>query len=746
MNGKWFRILLTGLMLTALVLAGCSDGSDGAAGTPGADFELPAAEIAGLLACSTCHGSSTAATEWKASKHAMNSPYTINACATSCHNPSGAMYDIEAAFGVSPTGTVVGCEDCHGAGSNHVDLPNSEAVANVAPTTAVCGQCHDGEGDVAHLDHHPFNEQIASRFIAGPHGGENGDNHAREAFCSACHSHEGSLSLFAMGGAENVLDLAAKFTSSSVPSWSKTEEELTLRECATCHDPHTGKLRTDDTVEAVTYDTPPITEDKVVFSAEFNLCTTCHMVDLESTVVDAEDGLFSYQLSSASYSAANMLNAAGTTFDIVEFDIENADLTTTTREIFNTQIFYHDNTPGGGRSFVDTHFAGTVVGRVAAVDETVAANAIADVTVTGYNVNAAAVDACTTCHDPHSANKVQGEDGVAQAQSFAEGVGMFHANYLGSALGRNCTPCHDGGESFVTWLRGGSEPEAGDSDTRTIACRTCHQLEQLEDSVDEEGNPITVLGDPTAVRAFPEDHEFAFGNGAIADVADLGVNQICFECHKGRSGVKEGAFDAATTRAYDVSYLHYAPAFATLFGNESGMVPTYAGKTYAGKFVHGGGAAGQDSAEFGCVDCHNVHDTDGNNVIQNKMVTSADCLGCHQSGAFVDANLLEDRTVAFGERLRDTIIATYNTRFDPDIDQDAFHDIQAGRNAASEIGANDLAVATAIYRVFNYDDGSPHGTEHGHGGSWAHNSRFARQVQYDAIESIGGDLTGLTRP
>ena len=216
------------------------------------------------------------------------------------------------------------------------------------------------------------------------------------------------------------------------------------------------------------------------------------------------------------------------------------------------------------------------------------------------------------------------------------------------------------------------------------------------------------------------------------------------------------AFDPATTRAYDVSYLHYAPSMAILFGDESKMVPTYAGKSYPGKFVHPFGADGSSTpAEFGCVDCHNVHDTDGNNVAMNKM-TNPDftCAGCHGSGNFVDADVLRDRTVAYGAALRDAIIAEYFAREAVDLslpnadgDNTLFHDKMAGRNADSEMDYNDLAVATAIYRVFNYDDGSPVGTELGaHGGSWAHNSKFARQVQYDAIEAIGGDLTGLTRP
>lgn len=741
------RLMMIALLALTLGLFGCGDdGKDGVDGVDGEDFSLPANTEAGLVACATCHGNSPAAEEWLSSKHGGNNHAagaTSGSCAD-CHNPSGAFLDMAAAFGVSPDGTVIGCEDCHGAGSNHVNLPNQEAVAYPAPDTAVCGQCHDGEGDEAHLPYHPFNGQITSRFLAGPHGGEqlsDDPNHARDGFCSACHSHEGALAFFNLGGADDVLDLAENFNPDTVPSYAKTEEELVLRECATCHDPHSGKLRTEDTLDD---------DGDTVFSAEFNLCTTCHMVDLDAT---AEDGLYSYELSSDSYSAANMVDAATGTFDEVGFDIFEPDGSIRSdRTVYNTQVFYHDNTPGGGRSFVDTHFAGTVVGRVAAVDETDPADAVADVEVVGYNINAAAADACTTCHDPHSANKVQGDD-LDVAVAAGEGVGTFHADYTASSMGYavrdSCLPCHSGGEGFVAWTVGGSFPDEADS-TPYIACRTCHQLEQFDATAEE------MLGDPTAVREFPADHVFAFPDGegdpsaGVEVVEDLGVNQICFECHKGRVGVKPTA--DTTTQAYSVAYLHYAASYATLLGDGYNMIPTYEGKTYAGAFAH------YDGTEFGCADCHNVH-----NSQDNKMFASTDCTGCHSTGATFDAAVLEARTETFGERLRDTIIAEFNSRGlsidDPTteaegdmisvIDDEIFDFIATERNEDTEIGANDLAKATAIYTIFNYHDGyftGADGEEHGHGASWAHNSRLARQVQYDAIEALGGDLTGLTRP
>jgi predicted CXXCH cytochrome family protein len=749
-GSKWLRLLVIGLLACTLALAGCSgdDGDDGIAGTngnDGQDFQLPAATEAGLLACSTCHGMSTAAQEWVQSKHAMNSDHTINACAT-CHNPSGAMFDMQAAFGVSPTGTVVGCEDCHGAGSNHVNLPNQEDVAYPAPTTEQCAQCHDG---AEHIKYHPFYPEIASRFETSRHAAQ----HARNGFCSACHSHQGGIENLSSGRKTSLAELEEKYNENTsqaylLPVGSDTIVGVTEKQCATCHDPHKAALRGEgDTVQSVTWDddadplTGDVTEDFTVFSAEFNLCTTCHMVDLKATF-NEEHELFEYELSEA-YTAASLVNADSGTYNFGQVMLDEGGATVVDENgdaVYhpNNRVFYHDGASGNGRTFVDTHFGGQILSHL--VDF---GGGDADQPIKGYNVNAANEDSCTICHDPHTAGKLlsatsstglEGYPDILEnnAISYAEGLGEFHTDYLGDAMGHGCRPCHDGGAPFVGWVVGGSAPSG--SATGTIGCRSCHELQQ--------GNAVPGDNNEEAfaqVREFAEGHEFAFESGAVVDVADLGVNQICFECHKGRVGVKPDA--DTTTQVYGVSYLHYAPVFATLFGNESQMVPTYADKTYVGKFAH------FDGTEFGCVDCHNVHDTNGNDAVKSKM-QNADftCNGCHATGGVLDAAVLRDRTVAYGERLFETILATYNTRFDPDLTPDELETIISSRGASSEIGDNDLAKAASIFKIFNYEEGSPQGVLHGHGGSWAHNSKFARQVQYDAIEDLSGDLTGLARP
>jgi len=761
MKGLSRLLLLAMLVLSLGLLVGCEgdDGDDGAAGAAGAAgasaYEIakangftgteaewlasleaapPAGNYVGLVNCSTCHGTSTAVAGWVKSKHAMNSDHSVDTCSTACHNPLGDMADMETAFGVAPSGTVVGCESCHGPGSGHVGVG---PIPTPAPREDVCGKCHTDIDAVGHLSHHPFADQIAERFVTSRHAVQ----HARTEFCSACHSHEGGVALLGMGRQTSLSDLEDVYNEASVgdiwmlPEGSDTIFGVTTKTCATCHDAHETELRGDGDITAkmLGYATSSTTQEAtVVYSAEFNLCTSCHMVELDvnpapttdnHTVTDGVGNngrlVFEYTLSDA-YSAANLVDATSGTYD------------------FTKKVFYHDGASGNGRTMIDTHFGGQILSHLVDFQ-----GGNTDITIKGYNVYPGAASACTTCHDPHTAGKLLSIDSSStidyadqldnQAVSYAEGLGDFHNSAQTTAAYRQngCAPCHSG-DQFAATTYGVAPSEAWD--WKTIGCRACHDL-AVANEVPAANNSAAFA----EVRTFLENKEFKFNSGAIATVADLGVNQICFDCHKGREAVKATA--GTTTNVYDVSYLHYAPSMAILFGNDSKMVPTYAGKSYAGRFTH------YDGEKFGCVDCHDVHNTEGNHVVHNKMQNPAfDCNGCHQTGAFVDAAGLQARTVAYGERLRATIIATYNNRFDPDIDEDQFHEIMAARGAASNMKANDLAFATSVYKGFNYEDGSPHGTEHGHGGSWAHNSRFARQAQYDAIQSLGGDLTGLVRP
>lgn len=116
-------------------------------------------------------------------------------------------------------------------------------------------------------------------------------------------------------------------------------------QCRTCHDSHSGGLR------ASTISDP---ENGTVFSQQFNLCTSCHQVFLLATF-DAVAQAFTYELDRA-------------------------------RRPFHGTA---GNPLADGNNLLiwDTHFPSAADG------------------IVGYNIDAADAQACTTCHDPHRANK-----------------------------------------------------------------------------------------------------------------------------------------------------------------------------------------------------------------------------------------------------------------------------------------------------------------------------------------------------
>lgn len=786
MRGKksLFWLLATGLLASLLVLSGCGDdgsdgrdGIDGIDGQDGADYAPVEGEVAGILACSTCHANNSATQDWLTSPHAGLSGAASSAYAGSgtscapCHNPAGENADMNAAFGEYTQLGVVGCESCHGGGSAHVNLPRDYAVPNKAPLTEQCIACHN-DGLAGHVERgYTISNDVGGNFLSSRHANQG----ARTGFCSSCHSHEGALELLSMDRFTSTAALDAAYNENSVDAYSLPVGSDTIvgvmkKNCATCHDPHTAGLRGMGDITASEIDgllpagATTFEEATVVYSAEFNLCTACHMVDLDvaySGITNKGTAGIEYTLSDA-YSAASMIDATTGTYKEIE-------LTNAGRSVIGA-AFYHDGASGNGRTMADTHFGGTILGHLVDFEA-----GTADITIEGYNINAGARNACTTCHDAHTAGKMLSIDSSStidyadqydnKAVSYAEGLGAFHNSYQTTAAYRasGCTPCHNG-DAFATYTNEGDMDHMDDS-WNTLGCRGCHDL--AVPNAEPASNNSEAFA---AVRTFPEDFVFEFNSGAVV-TEDLGNNSVCFECHKGRTPYND---DPSITTVYGVGYLHYAPSFATLFGDASEMVPTYEGKTYAGRFQHP--AFDGVAVNMGCVDCHDVHNTQGNDAAQNRMTNPAyNCSGCHAPGAFADAYELRDRTVAYGDRLFETIrtkLADYvatdddaaaiingSTAIFGDADYATGTTVEAvnsrlkayltgsSRDATgSRMPNNAFAKAGKAWKVFNYDDGSPSGTVHGHGGSWAHNSKFARQVQYDAIESLGGDLTGLTRP
>ena len=739
--------------------------------------------------CAACHDEVNAVlasnhNRGDATNISMEAPGRSSAFCGACHTTERMVQkNIEPAGLLPATLHNISCAACH-----------DSLTMEVRSVDNSCANCHsDLTVYEPHLRSKPFSNEIAERFLDGRHTGR-----ARSGNCAACHSHEGGVMLLSQSEKIDTIGQIAALSD----NFADLGSDLNVKTCATCHDPHSGEIRGIGDLTEVLGSSATATgpAERVVFSAQYNLCTSCHQVNLDYEFVDDigynSGGMFVYQLSDA-YLHAN--DPYG--------DPSN--------------VGYHSNSYQD-RSFFDTHFNGLISkdlyyydisdkkdrngfsgvekarrdrnGNLIVTNDMTEAIAMLeayyqeyldapdDIQVNGYGVNPGSPYACSSCHDVHSANKIEGTadlikadaDGVVghvlmaeprmqQAVAYGEGVGMTHGNYISDAFSRErigCTPCHTGKE-FVSLTVGG-EPES--ARWNSVGCISCH------DMVDTAGVVLT------EARTFPVDYEFAFNSGDVV-AEDLGDNQVCFECHKGRN-----AYKSDSTTVYGTNYLHYSPSFATLLGPE-GMYPSYDDKDYTRDWEgHYHAVSGYPTT---CTGCHNIHEEYapyssfsqaqyGREEFDSVLTTNL-CGSCHYvtdpsaTNFQRSFNVLKGRTQVFADTLFATIISelsevvasnndaaiiiqgvngvnvtlsadeidsytnvfgsSYATATTDDAIEKRLKTYITGSPrdvTGSRMVDNTLAKAGAVWKNFVYDDK----------GGWAHNSILARQLMYDAIVSL----------
>jgi hypothetical protein len=797
---------LTAALLSAAMLWGC--GSSGSGGTelqPQLSPDDVARAEGGNFSCTVCHSQAhTSPTAFSPLVGRLaageNALFILHDC-QDCHGGGSAHRSLGPM--PHPRPDLARCAVCHSdpvdgmlTQDKHVYIDNfgqnqPNCLACHEPLKATvrqldgsigCIECH-GTLSVAQVKAKPFANEITQRFEASPKGNPGQRANASTSNCAYCHSHQGAVVILSAGqkiSSRAAFDAAVaadgiltqKRDELYPDGWTAAEA---LKSCATCHDPHTSKIRGLGNMTATDLglqepgQTATGPANRVVFSAEFNLCTSCHMVNLD--VAWNKD---------AGY------NGGG----VFEYTLNEAYASATTSD-----VDYHAYRREPARSIADTHFKGEL-GEFFLGTGNVRESA-------GYNVNPGSPNSCTSCHDPHSGNKLDPD-----ATGFGIGIGMTHGNFASDAFSRqqtseNCMPCHTGRE-FPLQTKGLASFAAADAKRwNPLGCVTCHDL---------------TSGDIEAPRQFPSDYKFTFNDPKTvsgvttkttvskdelvrARITGTAPNQIttiydsqtCFECHKGRDGLK--ANHATTTQVYDVNYLHYSPSYAILFGMISdveggaGMIPSFADKDYhaaVGNAYHAG-----DARRTTCVGCHDFH-TPNNNTFSSSIKTGFNCTSCHNaapSNGITNSrsfDTLRARTKVFGDVLFEAILDEITLMYaDGAFDHPDYSDltaqnrsdiaaIVAGTNATeveaalktylenpSRLGAtvaqstavedqkkrlkvfvtgatratdatgsrlitNQLAVAGAIWKNFMYDDKA----------GWAHNSILARQIMYDAIEDL----------
>ena len=169
------------------------------------------------------------------------------------------------------------------------------------------------------------------------------------------------------------------------------------------------------------------------------------------------------------------------------------------------------------------------------------------------------------------------------------------------------------------------------------SCAKCHSATGLADfldngTIDDTHMPAngmlctTCHTSPPALRSAPV---VEFPSGALLSLGD--ASNLCMTCHQGRASKNSIDSKVAGTPPFTFTNIHYFPVGAILFGTEAKGAYEYEGKTYVGKRVwpnHNG--------RFGtCIQCHMgtlglcddcpTEDCDHNIQKPNQ----ADCVLCH---------------------------------------------------------------------------------------------------------------------
>ncbi len=302
----------------------------------------------------------------------------------------------------------------------------------------------------------------------------------------------------------------------------------------------------------------------------------------------------------------------------------------------------------------------------------------------------------------------------------------------------------------------------------SASCAKCHSADGLPFYIQEGVNvsqpPSNGLDCATChsdlnTYAIYEMESVEFPSGAMLDSGDPAGN-LCLNCHQGRASTASvdgriagaGVGDDKVSEDLGFVNVHYFAAGATLFGSEAMGAYQYQGKEYVGRFVH---VTGYDT----CIGCHDTHALE---------VEVAACGSCHpgtesaedlaairidptdydgdgdaEEGIAGEIETLHEALYAAMQDYAANTIGTgivYDSHSYPYFFTDTNENGEADPDEANY--GNQYATWTPrlLRAAYNYQYAAKDP-----GGS-AHNAKYIIQALYDALEDLGADVAGMTRP
>jgi nitrate/TMAO reductase-like tetraheme cytochrome c subunit len=645
-------------------------------------------------------------------------PQEVPPTCAQCHTPTGYMDYLGAdgsAAGVvdaaQPVSNGITCIACHNDAAvalSEVTFPSAAVVSDLGPE-ARCIVCHYGRASGSSIDN-----AIATNTLT-----DTLDTVSPELsfinihYFAAAATQFGSVTGGGYQYAENRYD-------------GKFQHEAGLNTCISCHDQHTLEIKIDVCKECHT---------NVASEADLvNIRQNGSLVDYNGNG-DVTEGI-SAEISGLQGLLLTTIQAYG-------------------KQVANAPIAYDPDTYP--YFFTDTNDNGVVD-----TDEANSDNGYASWTArllkAAYNYQLSIKDPGAFAHNAKYVIELL-YDSIADLNTqFSTPIDM-------SALHRT-----DAGhfaateEAFRHWDSAGEVP---------ATCSKCHSATGLPLFVHEaaaSSDKVTgvTIGQPVSqgfecstchdVSNFPANYSIPgvkFPSGAVITFGDGAPANICIECHQGRESTvsvnKAVADKPADTVDSSLSFLnpHYFAAGATLFGTQAKGAYEYDGKTYQAQAPHVD--AGQS-----CVTCHDQHALTvhtelcaschvGNKGPETIRMSTIDYDGDGNTteGMYDEITTMEELLYAAIQKYA-TDIAKSSIVYDPNTYPYFFIDTNADGTATPDetVFPNSYASWTPhlLEAAYNYQwvQKDP--------GAFAHNGKYIVQILYDSIQTIGGDVTKLTRP
>jgi hypothetical protein len=678
------------LLALALGLVGMGCANDSGERERAAAFKKIAPEdipTVGLDVCTNCHFGQT--TQWLTGVHSNEtSPLDLNFlgdptyadlnqntaadsptnCAK-CHDQLGDGYRLTADWTGNVPRPVIGCESCHGGGAEHYGVG---PIAFPKPDHNRCGQCHNASFPAGHLTYHPNGADILEDYERSGHFNSINEHTLATALTTTPEDVRAKCS-------RCHTDEGFRLYVASVPGTlgydsigailddQPAVEDASPVECRTCHDPHTT-----DAGDFTRLKTSVLNGDTQ--SGEFNQCTACHqLINVNGTAI-----------TDAYHDPA--VNPYGSVDEII--------------------VDSHAAVPGDTRGNLLSLASPQKL----------------------YYVKKGDDNACSACHNPHSAdltiNRQYAESGHgdALAKPWAE-----------EKFGSSCQQCHTstGFKNIADALTAGTAYNSALNDlsyltadqSTTIYCWGCH--------TDFKGglrNPAKEYAITTSISSYK-----TMAGGPIT-FPDVSGSNICVLCHSGRrtGGYIQNLADPFTDlRFQDAHYLAAAGVLFRKIGYQYRPDANYNNVPYFEHDEIGSDTVADTGTNGPCVGCHlstnpeehlfSPVSAEGETI---TAITSTACALCHtpEHGEMTVAKLTEEEE-GFEAGL-EALAAQLALNGHPYLGGYPYFATGDWTNSTSNasIGRNNMGAA------FNWN------MLRNEPGCFAHNSVYAKRLIYDSID------------